>query len=486
MTQNQPSPSGSLGQRIRQASAKQWILFALVTVVFFLFLYWHGGWCWAWIELLWFDLYITKYIPWTWWKKIRNKTLYQVFSWIDAIVFALVAVYFINVYLMQNFVIPSSSLEKTLRVGDYLFVSKYHYGPRVPMTPLSFPLVQNTFPWGGKSYLEKPQWDYRRLTGLDTIKAMDIVVFNFPAGDTVCTLVPNPDYYQLCSMYGREAVWNNPQVFGEVVWRPVDRRENYVKRCVGLPGQTLEIRDRHIYINGQAQEETPGMQQNYWVVTDGRELTGEQFDRVGINLDDRHRIDKRNQSYDLSWVVPMLGASDSTLNPTAPAYLLPMTESMARQAAALPNVHSVTIDSLLSKMEQQVYPDASFGWTRDNYGPVYIPRKGESIPLNEHNWKLYRRLIEVYEGNRVEVKDGRYLINGTPCSEYTFGMNYYWMMGDNRHNSADSRYWGFVPEDHVVGKPLFVWLSVEKDQPLWKLGKHFRWSRMFRSVERLQ
>ncbi|MBO4370289.1 MAG: signal peptidase I [Paludibacteraceae bacterium] len=464
----------SFADRIKSAPLKQWIKFAIASILFFLFLYWHGGWGWVVLELVWFDLFITKYIPWDWWKKIQNKTVYQLFSWIDAIVFALIAVYFINVYTFQNFVIPSSSLEKTLRVGDYLAVSKVAYGPRVPMTPLSFPLVQHTFPWGTKSYCEKPQWKYRRLAGLDTIKAMDIVVFNFPAGDTVCSLVQNPDYYTLCEYYGRDVVLNNKSTFGDIVWRPVDRRENYVKRCVGLPGQTLEIRSSRIYINGEPQKEPANMQYNYWVYTDDRGISTRQFESLKINAEDRHCMSQLRQ------------ITEETEKPSEMVYLLPMTRDMVQQIQTLPNVTKVICDTISSMADTHVYPSSSLGWTRDNYGPIYIPRKGESIVLNDSTLLLYRRLIEVYEGNTLTKQGDVYYLNGEPAEQYCFKMNYYWMMGDNRHNSADSRYWGFVPEDHIVGKPLFVWLSIEKDESFWNLGKSIRWNRLFKSVEKLQ
>ena len=242
---------------------KNWIKFIVWAIVYVLFVFWVGNLWWLLLLPLIFDLFITKFIPWDWWRKTKNKTLYSIFSWLDAIVFALIAVYFINLYLFQNYKIPSSSLEKTLLVGDFLFVSKVSYGPRIPNTPLSAPLVQHTFPWGSKSYIEKPQWEYRRLKGLGTVKRGDIVVFNFPTGDTVPTKVNNPDYYTLIfkegleriaqtespdtifknignyrdRIYkiGREAIMANKNIFGEIIWRPVDRRENYVKRCVAYP-----------------------------------------------------------------------------------------------------------------------------------------------------------------------------------------------------------------------------------------------------------
>lgn len=258
-----------------QASRRQWIKFAVVLVLYLIFLLWLQSWLGLIVVPFIFDAYISKKIPWTWWKKSKNKTVVTVMGWVDAIVFALVAVYFVNLYFFQNYVIPSSSLEKSLLVGDYLFVSKMSYGARIPQTPLHVPLTQHTLPiFGCKSYLEWPEWDYKRVSGLGKVQLNDIVVFNFPAGDSVATGVPAEDLYRLSyqagkglsqpvdmsrltleqerEVYdyyyaaGREYIDENPQIYGKIVSRPVDRRENYVKRCVGLPGQTLQIKDRII------------------------------------------------------------------------------------------------------------------------------------------------------------------------------------------------------------------------------------------------
>ena len=231
-------------------------------------------------------MFVTKYIPWSWWKQIKNPILLTIMSWVDAIVFALVAVYFINLYLFQNYQIPSSSLEKSLRVGDFLYVSKAVYGPRVPNTPLSFPLVQHTFPeWlgGGKSYIEKPQWAYRRLPGYDKPEKGDIIVFNFPAGDTVCSNMQNPDYYTLRYYYGEQAIRTNKRVFGDIVVRPVDRRENYVKRCVGTPGDTLQIIDNQVYVNGEILPDHEGVQYCYYVQTNGGLISKDYAQKLGIS-----------------------------------------------------------------------------------------------------------------------------------------------------------------------------------------------------------
>ena len=265
-----------------------WIKLAIWSVIYILFIIWVGNFWWMLLYPFIFDIFITKFIPWTWWKKYENtnKTLYTICSWIDAIAFALVAVYFINLYLFQNYQIPSSSLEQTLKVGDFLAVSKCSYGPRIPNTPLSFPLVQHTFPWGGKSYIENPQWKYKRLKGWDKVEKGDIVVFNFPTGDTVCTKMPNPDIYTLRHIYGKRTVENRKDFFGEIVVRPVDRRENYVKRCVGTPGDSLQIIDNVVYIDGKAEPVHPYLQYNYLVKTDGQVLTNTYLRELGISKED--------------------------------------------------------------------------------------------------------------------------------------------------------------------------------------------------------
>ena len=462
--------------KLKDIPLKQWIKAIIATLFYVLFIVWVGNYWWLLLLPFILDVYLTKFVPWTFWKKTKNKFLYSVMSWVDAIVFALVAVYFINTYLFQNYKIPTSSLEKSLLVGDYLLVDKVTYGPRVPMTPLSFPLAQHTLPiLNCKSYIETPSWDYRRLAGLDTIKELDIVVFNFPAGDTVAMKMQMPDYYTLCEYYGRENVWKNKEVFGEIDVRPVDRRENYVKRCVGLPGDSLQIIDGQIYINGKVQKNPTNLQKNYLVMTDGRKISDDQFKRLGVSVDDRMLINSwRNGEV----ILQNLQYPVNEQNSYNPVYYLPLTVKALNMIRNFPNVLEVIEDPDL--FSHQVYPKAYTHWTRDDYGPIYIPRKGATVQVNMENYHLYERLIRTYEGNDLQVKDSTIYINGEVATEYTFKMNYYWMMGDNRHNSEDSRFWGYVPEDHIVGKPLFVWLSIDKDQPGFN---SVRWNRFFKWVD---
>ena len=478
-----------------QHPVQQWIKAAAYCLLYILFIAWVGNFWWLLLLPLVFDAFITQYIPWTWWKKSKNKTVLAVMGWVDAILFALIAVYFINLYLFQNYQIPTSSLEKTLLVGDFLFVSKASYGPRVPNTPFSFPLVQHTFPViNTKSYLENPQWEYKRLKGFDAIERNDIVVFNFPTGDTVPVKVQNPDYYvssyyegysnlkqqnpdvepsaDACMARGREIIRSRKDLYGELVYRPVDRRENYVKRCVAIPGDFFEIRNNQIFINNEPEEVHPGVQYNYYVQTTGRYFTADMMDKLGISVDDRKLQDPVADQQ----LINYLG-----LEPNLPVYHFPLTAAMLEKLKNSILVKSIRIEPFA--IGGDVFPyGGGHGWNRDNYGPIFIPRKGSTLKLNSWNLPIYERIIRVYEKNDMTVKDGRIIINGEETEYYTFKMDYYWMMGDNRHNSADSRYWGFVPEDHVVGRPVAVWLSLNKDKG-WFEGK-IRFNRFFKDARR--
>ncbi len=468
---------------MKKIEKKQYIKFAIAAVLYGLFILWmQNGWLVLGYILL-ADIYLTKYIPWGAWKKTNNPTLKSIYDWIDDIIFALVAVYFINLFIFQNYQIPSSSLEKSLLVGDYLFVSKVSYGPRVPNTPLSFPLVQNTLPiLNCKSYLDWPSWDYKRVAGLGQIQRNDIVVFNFPAGDTVATLQQNPDYYTLVQMYGREAVHMNKQSFGEIIYRPVDKRENYVKRCVGLPGDSLSIRNNQVYINGKAAQNPKNMQLNYFVETE-TPLTETMFRNWGVSRDDYMPYGQPCTVTDPE-TLSFLGFQPNANGAYNLVYRFPMTEAMVAQVKKLPSVKKVIVEPEIIGGTMYYPVDYDNGWTRDNYGPIWIPKRGATIELTPENLALYRRCIKNYEHNELEEKDGVVYINGEKATTYTFQYDYYWMMGDNRHNSADSRSWGFVPEDHIVGKPIMIWLSLDKDRSLFDGG--IRWNRLFRWVDSMK
>lgn len=465
-------------RRVAENSKSRWIRFALVSVIFFLWVAWLGSW---WVSIFWFllfDIYITGYIPFTWWKKSKNAMVRNVMSWVDAIVYALILVYFVFTFIGQNYQIPSSSLEKSLLVGDYLWVNKMVYGPRVPMTPVHFPLVQNTFPIiNTKSYLDNPQWKYHRLAGLGKVERGDIVVFNFPAGDTVALKVQNPDYYTLVKVYGKDAVHNNPQTFGEVVYRPVDRRENYVKRAVGLPGERIKIVDGVIYINGKAIKQPENVQFNYYFQLRNGRLGESDWEELGVSTDDRHEVPITPQD------IPGLKALGFVVNEdgTVPqVYVSPLTPAMVKSLEADANVAKVM--KVPAQPGDMLFPDGvADNWTRADYGEIWIPAKGAKLKMSPAAWKIYGKAIRDYEGNHDAVlKDGVVYIGGEPVDTYTFKMDYYFMMGDNRDNSLDSRYWGFVPEDHIVGRPEKVLISFDKDRSIFNGG--IRWDRIFRNA----
>ena len=465
----------------------QWAKFAAVLTLYIAFLIWVKSWLGIIVIPFIYDVYITKKIKWQWWKE-AEKPVKFVMSWVDALVFALVAVYFINLFFFQNYVIPSSSLEKSLLTGDYLFVSKVSYGPRIPETPLTMPLTQHTLPVVDcKSYIEWPHWEYRRVKGLGKVELNDIVVFNYPAGDTLCsapqyqsydyygmcysigyqiyTQRPNPDslsamdrikYFNTIYEAGREELRRNQQEYGEITTRPTDRREKYVKRCVGLRGETLQIKNRIVYLDGKANKEPENVQYSYYVKLRQR-LPEEMLKELGISNEDLLSLNS--------------------------AGYMPLTKrAVAMLSQRKDLVESIEINTDASDLE--IYPlNGNKHWTRDNYGPIWIPAKGKSINLTLDNIAVYERPIRVYEGNDLKITDGKIFINGKEAKSYTFKMDYYWMMGDNRHNSADSRYWGFVPEDHIVGKPIFIWWSSDPDRNGFS---GIRWNRLFRFVDNIK
>ena len=485
----------------KKATWADWARAIIYSALYIAFLYWVDAW-WGLIVLpfIW-DAYITRFIPWTWWKESDNPVVRTVMGWVDAIVFALVAVYFVNVYFFQNYVIPSSSLEKSLLVGDYLLVSKMSYGPRVPQTPLHMPLCQHTLPLGlGKSYIEWPRWEYKRVSP-KPVQLNDIVVFNYPAGDTImsnpayqteyyayCYIIgyqlyqqqaemPVPildslttmqqrQYYQTVYELGKAYIKASSNEFGQIDTRPVDRRENYVKRCVGLPGQTLEIKDRIIYLDGKPNKEPDNVQYNYHVKLKQRFLPEELVYELGLSSDDLFGKDGTHGLY-RDGVCPLTNQAKKALEERTDL------------------VESITPEE--QSKSEHLYPLNGYtGWTCDNYGPIWIPKKGEKIKLTLENLPIYERPIRIYEGNTLDITpEGKIIIDGEETTEYTFKMDYYWMQGDNRHCSADSRFWGFVPEDHIVGKPIVIWWSTDADRS-WLSGHHVRWSRLFRLVDNIK
>lgn len=385
----------------------------------------------------------------------------QAREWAEAIIFAVFAAAFIRMFLIEAYVIPTSSMEDSLLVGDFLFVSKAHYGIRTPQTIAMIPLLHNRVPVvGGESYLEKPNLPYYRLPAIETIDRNDIIVFNYPEGDSVY-IYPDrtwsihdyrrgtiPPYYAQQIKNGRK----------KMVTRPMDKKDHYIKRAVAIAGDSVEIRDRQLYVNGKPSKNPDKLQYMYIVNTPGGPVNTRNFADWGISTEDQ-------------------------LSTDATRMILILTNEQKEKVQALdPNI---TIDYLDTEQafggSEKLFPgdpEISKGWTVDSFGPIWVPKKGETINISPANIALYQRAINVYENNDFAIKDGKIFINGQESTQYTFKMNYYWAMGDNRHNSEDSRVWGFVPEDHIVGKPLFIWFSLKEGQ----LSKGVNWSRIFSSA----
>lgn len=369
------------------------------------------------------------------WKKDKapKKKKGFVREWVDAIVFAVIAATIIRLFLIEAYTIPTSSMEKSLLIGDFLFVSKVSYGPRTPITPLAFPFAHHTIPvFNTKAYLEWIKLPYFRLPGFGKVENNDVVVFNYP-------------------MEG---------------FRPVDKRENYIKRCVAIPGDELQVKNGELFINGELADKPEKMQHSYNVKTNG----------TGFN--------KR--------VLRKLDITEGGRVSNAGDFRLTMTDEAKEEIAELNNVEDVRAAfSEPGSYAEYIFPNSDtelqshdlkkFFWNVDNFGPITIPKKGETVQLSEENLAIYERLIGFYEGNDLKIEEDRIYINGIESDSYTFKMDYYFMMGDNRHNSADSRFWGFVPEDHIVGKAVFIWLSI--DQNATSLFERIRWSRLFNLID---
>ncbi len=356
-------------------------------------------------------------------------------EWVSSIAFAIIAATLVHTYFMQPYTIPTSSLEKSLLIGDFLFVSKFHYGARVPMTTIAAPMVHDTLPFlKVKSYLKTPQLPYFRFPAFQKIKRNDIVVFSWPV-DTV---------EQFFKKTNRR------------IRKPIDKKSNYVKRSVGIAGDSLEIRDGYVYINGKKNKlpDRAKLQFTYQANTGGNQLSVK-------SLKSRYHVREGGRTQDGN-------------------YILKMTSEDANRLKNNPTVKSLTRVISPKGESENVFPNVrSLNWNRDNYGPIYIPEKGKTVVLNKKTLPFYKQIIVEYEKNKLEVKGNDILINGKIVNSYTFKQDYYWMMGDNRHNSEDSRYWGYVPFDHVVGKPVFIWFSWNTDGK--GLGK-IRWERLFTTV----
>ncbi|MCR9287986.1 MAG: signal peptidase I [Bacteroidetes bacterium] len=386
-------------------------------------------------------------------------------EWTEAIVFAVFAAAFIRMFLIEAYTIPTTSMEGALKAGDFLFVSKWHYGIRTPKTVAMIPLLHNRIPALNKeSYLENPNIPMYRLPAYETVDRNDPVVFNFPAGDSVYVFpertwtVEDYRYNSVGYAHHQRAIKDGK---APLVTRPVDKRDHYIKRCIAVGGDSLEIRDRQVFINGEPGYLPEKMQFSY-TVSAQKGLNPKIFDDLKVNLSPTEGI----------W------------NARENRGIMQLNQEQFEALKAIEGV-SVNLTPQSSRNPYRLFPNdpkISGTWTVDNFGPIWVPKKGETVEISADNIAYYRRVINIYEDNDLEVKDGKVFINGAEANEYTFKMNYYWMMGDNRHNSEDSRVWGFVPEDHVVGKPLFIWFSTKHGN----MGNGINWDRIFTWVSNLK
>lgn len=443
--------------KLKDIYSNRWVRFGFWTLLYVLWVIWLGNYWWLFGIGVIFDMTVTGKVNWTFWVPRDKAKRNALTEWVDAIIFAVIVVTFLTMFFFQAFKIPSSSMESSLMTGDHLFVSKLAYGPRVPQTPLTIPFTHNVI-FGKESYSTLIQNDYRRLKGFGRVKRYDPVVFGFPNGDTVLTKVPADDYYMLCRLMGRETAIRE---YGPVKVRPMDKVDHYVKRCVGIPGDTLLIDSGVLYVNGVMAPVYDRLQTSYTVTTDGSRINPYRLTSIGLN------------------------EAEQMFNVRTSAYPeMNMTAAQAKEVSRLANVVSVQANVDVYPPD---YPDDAnllfpfsedYPWTRDNFGPLWIPSAGATVALTPGNLPLYERIIRDYEGHELRMgKDGIY-VDGSLADSYTFAQDYYFMMGDNRHNSLDSRYWGFVPEDHIVGKPVIVWLSTDASK---KFPQNIRWNRFLKT-----
>ncbi len=406
------------------------------------------------LNLVIFDIFISRKVDWTLRRYGLPRFLQSAIEWTSLLLLALISSFAIKTLFVEAYKIPTPSMEETLLAGDYIFVSKLAYGPRLPGTPLAIPFYHNKLPSGQKSYSERLEMPYKRLWGFSKVQRDDIIVFNFPEGDTMVVAYPGQNYYSLVRQYGRDYM----QSEFDIITHPVDKRENYIKRCIGLPGDRLAVVDGEILVNGKIWPDRPDKKYKYYVATNGDPLPDPLLDSL--------KILKNSVNY----------------NPVNSLHVLYLTVKNAELLTSYPGVRSIQrySEPMLSFQNQEIFPHSpDYRWTGDNFGPLTVPKKGDSIQIDHINLPLYQRIIEVYEKNKIQIIWGDIYINGSPAKSYTFKMDYYFVMGDNHHNSADSRYWGFVPEDHLLGKAVLVWFSIEPDKPFLE---GLRKERIFNSI----
>jgi signal peptidase I len=399
--------------------------------------------------------------------KGKKKTFWR--EWADAIAFAVIAATFIRTFFFEAYTIPTTSMESTLLAGDFLFVSKFQYGPRFPITPIAFPFAHHTMPFiGGKAYSEIIKFPYFRLPGLENIHRNDIVVFNFPEGDTVYIPRGDQDYYDM----KRGNPNFNPEPH-EITTRPLDKRENYIKRCVAIPGDSLKVVNGVLYINNEAAYVPEHLQKLYTIVSKPNVKITETFLKdLGINAMDMVENGTAGQNQSVVTITLDNDKLDKLKNNPAIQSIKPVYHSNSG-VALTENIYQ----------SRRVFPhdkDIQRN-TIDEFGPIYIPAKGATVAINKNTYPFYKRIIEFYENNSISFdSEGNPYLNGQLLTEYTFKQNYYWLMGDNRHVSLDSRFWGYVPEDHVVGKAAMVWWSWDSKVPFFQRFGTIRWNRVMK------
>ena len=426
------------------------VIFIIGTIIWSLFIYAiEGEWLYF-APLIVGDILFWETLNYKFWKKREKKIKKkksEVRSWIDAIGFAVIAATILRTFLIEAYTIPTSSMEKSMLIGDFLFVSKVSYGPRVPITPIAFPLVHHTMPiGGGKSYSESVQLPYHRMKGFGKVERNDCVVFNWPA---------------------------------EKLGRPVDKKENYVKRCVGVPGDKIELIDGQLMVNNNPQEEPIGMKKQSSYIINSKTTLNEQILYENYDINTNYNINYHsstgNSDYASRWPLYQFNATDETVNDLS---LKTYITEIKKQTNGSGKGHNIFSNGQ-SNPNKFLY-DNPYDWNEDNFGPITVPAAGETVIITIENIPIYKNIIERYENNKLEFIDDKIYINDKLATSYTFTREYFWMMGVNRHNSADSRFWGFVPENHIVGKALFVWMSWDtRGKGLNKI----RWNRLFSSVK---